>query len=408
VHIAHVQGIFSPEHGGPAQSLTNYCQGQVAAGHRVSVWALEGFPHTSPAIRLPPPVEMQVFTVDRPARLGGSSEMRQAMRSSPPADVYHLHGAWLRAMDYAARAALSNKRPYVLEVMGMYEAWALQQKSLQKRVVRWWFQDRILREAACLHVNSHQEADYLRKLGFKRPIAVIPVGVDLLAIEQRKSEIGKQDLLVSGTNFSSQPLAELKERPFILYLSRLHPKKGLDLLIRSWAAHRKSKIGNPQSKDWMLAIAGTGEPEYVKECRELAAHLGIGGECLWLGHVDELQKTWLFTHAHCYVLPTSSENFGNVVPEALAHGTPVITTIHTPWSDLRKFSCGWQVDNTERELGQALEAAKAMDFATRNAMGEAGKQLVHDRYSLQFVLKNIEEVYTWVAGQGPKPECVQI
>ena len=193
MRICHVQGIFSPEHGGPAQSLSNYCRSQTKAGHQVSAWVLDGFPNLSAALRLEPPVEMHVCRVDPPARLGGSSALRRQLREAESPDIYHLHGAWLRAMYYGAVEARHRQRPYVLEVMGMYEPWALRQKWLQKRIARWWFQDRILREAACLHVNSHQEADYLRKLGFKAPIAVIPVGVDVEAILAAKSEVRSQN-----------------------------------------------------------------------------------------------------------------------------------------------------------------------------------------------------------------------
>ena len=110
-------------------------------------------------------------------------------------------------MRYGADEARRRNRPYVLEIAGMYEPFGLGQKWFLKRVARWWFQDRILRDAACLHVNSNQEAENIRKLGFKAPIAVIPVGVDLSAIEQRKSEIRNQ---------KSEIYPVLNGRPFIL------------------------------------------------------------------------------------------------------------------------------------------------------------------------------------------------
>src|SRR5262245_25618225 len=128
MNISHIQGIFSPEHGGPTQTLSNYARFQVAGGHRVSIWALEGFPHISPAMRLDPPVEMNVFQVEKPARLGGSTTMQRRLRNADSPDMYHLHGAWLRAMHYGALEARRRDRPFVLEIMGMYEPWCLQQK----------------------------------------------------------------------------------------------------------------------------------------------------------------------------------------------------------------------------------------------------------------------------------------
>ena len=117
-------------------------------------------------------------------------------------------------------------------------------------------------------------------------------------------------------------------------------------------------------------------------------------------------KSWLFSHAQCYVLPTSSENFGNVVAEALAHGTPVITTRHTPWTDLPKHHCGWLINNTEPELCRALDEAMQMNAATREEMGANGEELVRRCYSLELVCRNIQAVYEWVLGRGIKPECV--
>ncbi len=472
--ICHVQYSFAIENGGPARSLSNYCRGQVAAGHEVSLWTLEGFPQWPSAIRLPPPVEMRVFRVEPPTKLGRSAEMRRQLRRAGSPDIYHLHGVWLQAMHYGADEARRRNRPYVLETAGMYEPLGLRQKWLPKRVARWWFQDRILHEAACLHVNSNQEAENIRELGFKAPIAVIPVGVDLENIEKRKAEIlklesegqfrhltpalspveaererkvemlpgevakqpagiqngfhrpkglhgpreaetleseaGSQKSEVSRpSSVVCRPISEqLAGRPFILYLSRIHPKKGLDLLIRAYAKTRKSEIGNRKSDDWMLVIAGSGEQSYVDRCRRLAAELGVANQCLWLGHVDELQKSWLFTHAHSYVLPTSSENFGNTVAESLAHGTPVITTIHTPWKELEERGCGWFVDNTETEVGRALHEVFALDAVSRGRMSESGQRLVRERYSLGAVLKDINAVYEWLSGRGDIPACVQL
>ncbi len=401
MHITHIQGSLAPEHGGPTQSLANYCKGQAAMGHKVSVWVLEGFPQASPAIRLQPPVEMHIFQAELPAKLGRSTKMSRQMRKVNSPDIYHLHGTWLRAMHYGAVEALRRNRPYILEVMGMYEPWQLRQKWFQKRIARCWFQDRIFRKAACLHVNSNQEAGYLRSLGFKPPIAVIPVGVDIDEIVRQKAMLPQ-----------NSPWPELENKPYVLFLSRLHPKKGLDLLIRSWARIWKTKGGGHGAQkggllsDWRLVIAGTGDPAYTKFCKDLAAESGIENQCLWAGHVDEMQKCWLFSHAHCYVLPTQSENFGNVVAEALAHGTPVITTLHTPWTDLERHRCGWIVDNTEDELCRALRTALNLDALARRSMGDSGERLVRDHYSLQSVLENINAVYNWLLTGGSVPDCV--
>src|SRR5437870_3368349 len=103
--ISHIQGIFSPEHGGPALSLANYARGQASRGHQISVRVLEGYPHTSPAIRLEQPIENFVGKVSFPSRLGRSNGLKRQMAKDASPDIYHLHGTWLCAMRYAADEA---------------------------------------------------------------------------------------------------------------------------------------------------------------------------------------------------------------------------------------------------------------------------------------------------------------
>ena len=391
MHIAHIQGIFSPEHGGPAQSLGHYCRTQASAGHRVSVWALDGLPHSSPAIRLPAPVEMHVCRVDPPARLGCSREMRRQLLAAESADLYHLHGAWLRAMHYGAVAARRQSKPYLLELMGMYEDYALRQKGLQKRLARWFYQDAVLRGAACLHANSLPEAQGLRRLGFRNPIAVVPVGVDTGSVARLQAELGL-----------GCPWPELQGRPFVLFLSRIHPKKGLELLLQAWSHFFR------EYPEHRLLVAGTGEGPYVQSCQQIASDLGVSSKVFWAGHVTEAQRCWAYTHAACYVLPTYSENFGNTVAEALAHGTPVLTTSGTPWLELPREGCGWIASPSAASITGFLGKALAISEPERRAMGEAGRRLVERRYSLAAVIQDLDAIYHWVTKGGSPPACVEL
>lgn len=390
MHVAHVQASMSPEHGGPTRSLANYCQSQSQLGHRVSLWTLEGYHGTSPAIRLASPIENHVYPTTTPRHLGRSLALQSGLRRAETPDLFHLHGAWSLAMLYGANEARQRGCPYVVELMGMYESWCLRQKWLKKRIVRWWFQDRILRDAACLHVNSHKEADDLRAMGFRRPIGVVPVGVDVDSVTKAVSQLP-----------DASPWPELRGRQFLLYFSRIHPKKGLDLLLRAWARFATS---HPEMR---LAIAGGGPQEYVNACKALTERLGISDTCLWTGHVDELQKSWLLSRCHCYVLPTHSENFGNTVAEALAHRTPVLTTTQTPWSDVSIHGCGWVVQDNLEEISRALSEALAIGNEARRVMAQNGRDLVESRYSLRSVTQEQLAIYQWIAGEGPRPECVQ-
>ena len=386
LHVTHVQGIFSPEHGGPCFSLANYCRGQAARGHRVSLRVLDGYPGVSPAMRLEPPVDMQVRSVDPPARLGASAGLKRLLAADPTPDIYHLHGVWLRALHYGAVEARRRGRPYVVELMGAYEKHPLRQKWLVKRISRHWFQDDLLRRAGCLHVNSPHEARALRELGFRVPIAVIPVGVDTGAIDTNSSEIVLPD-----------SIRGIEGQPFVLYLARIHPKKGIEMLLRAWAGlHQKFPAHR-------LVIAGSGDPDYLSACERLAAELGLEKSCLWAGQISDAEKSWLYRRADVYVLPSYSENFGNTVAEALAHGTPVVTTVHTPWTLLPEQGCGWIAEASVDAIRIALDKALETRPSDLRRMGEAGQRLVAQRYSLASVIGQMDRMYAWLLG-GSRPD----
>jgi len=388
MRVMHVQGIFSPEHGGPTHSTTNYCIGQAARGHEVSLWSLEGYAGTSPAVRLPSPITTVIHPVGFPAKLGASRAMRRAMQAAAVPDIFHLHGAWLLATEYAAAMAQRSGKPFILELAGTYEPRALNQKWLRKWIARRCFQDRQIEQAGCLHLNSEQEATYLRQLGFRTPIAIIPVGVDM----RRIAEVVK-------CNESKSGWPELDDRPFFLYLARVHANKGIDLLLDTWGAMQS------RYPDWQLAIAGMGMPDYVASCRQRIASLGLNDRVVWIGAVDESQRSWLYSHAEFYVLPSFSENFGNTVAEALAHATPTVTTRATPWTDIVAEGCGWIADPTCESIGGSIESAMNIEDTTRQQMGRTGRDLIDRQYSLDYVLNAIDSVYDWVRG-GSMPACL--
>ena len=389
MRIAHVQGIFSPEHGGPAHSLANYCVGQSRRGHHVSAWVLEGLPHTSPAIRLPLPIETNICRVGFPAALGRSIVMRKGLRVAPRPDIVHLHGTWLRAMYYGAVEAKRRDAPYLIEMMGMYEPYGLQQKWARKRFARLWFQDAIVRDAACLHVNSESEGKQLRRLGFDAPLAVLPVGVDTDHIGERRASVSP-----------SAPWPQVDHRPFVLYLARVHPKKGVEILLEAWA-----RVA-PLRSDFLLVVAGTGTSDYLAHCKGLAERLGVAASVLWVGQISDDEKWLAYANAELYVLPTFSENFGNSVAEALACGTPVLTTIGTPWQILADSGCGWVIRPEAATLAETLQQALSLSSSQRRAMGAAGRKLVEERFSLRAVITQLEEVYRWLIRSGPVPSCV--
>ena len=184
-----------------------------------------------------------------------------------------------------------------------------------------------------------------------------------------------------------------------LFLSRVHPKKGLLNLVRAWS--------NLSPKNWRLCIAGPNEGGHLDEVMALAQQFGINDSVEYVGEVDGEQKDALYRMADIFVLPTFSENFGVVVVEALVHGIPVITTHGAPWADLEVYGCGWWVEIGVDPLQEALREAMALSDDERHAMGERGKEYVC-RYNWEDIAHQTMAMYRWILRKGDKPHCILI
>lgn len=378
MRITHIQGIFSPEHGGPAYSLANFCLEQNRLGHQVSLRVLDGYANTSKARLLDPSINQRCCQVSFPERLGFSWDLPRILKLDDPQDIYHLHGSWLLAMQAGAAEAASRRKPYLVELMGSYTDYELRRKPFRKALARLLYQDRILRSAACLHVNAPEEGKMLRKLGFKNPIACLPVGVDVVETRRLLSEIAQGQTC--------------RSRPYVLYLGRIHPTKGLEELISAW---RQVSV---EVRDWQLVIAGCGEVEYEARCKLLSRDLVDTDACEWIGRVDEEEKVRLYRDAGAYVLPSLNENFGNTVAEALTCETPVITTFNTQWTMLEARECGWLATPDADSLAQAILRCLRSGATEQKRRGLRGRMMVESEYSIEVVVANMVELYRGIIG----------
>ena len=261
----------------------------------------------------------------------------------------------------------------------MLDRWSLYQGRAKKRLAWLGYQGGDFRRAALLHATAEQELRDIRRLGLTNPVAVIPNGID----------------------FPPAPLPA-QARPAgprrALFLSRLHPKKGVLDLVRAWA--RLDPAG------WELLITGPDEGGYRHMVEQEISRLQAGSGIRCTGPVDDADKWALYASAQLFLLPTYSENFGLVVAEALACGVPVITTRGAPWQGLETHGCGWWTDIGEAPLTQALGLALATDGAELGAMGARGREWVLRDFGWPGVAEAFSRAYLWLAGQGPLPSEV--
>jgi len=293
-------------------------------------------------------------------------------------DVIHDHGAWLPSNIASAWMSWRHDIPLIISPRGMLTDWSLSHRARKKAVAWHAYQKRVLAQANCFHVTAEAEAEGLRNLGFAQPAAVIPNAVSM------------PDRLSSHSG-SGQRRA--------LFLSRLHPKKGIPMLLEAWAEVR------PET--WMLELVGPSEDGHRAGLEAQARQLDITESVRFSGPVDDSEKWMKYKSADLFVLPSHSENFGIVVAEALAAGIPVITTRETPWQELEQRQCGWWTEATVDALVDALREAVTRSDEDRRSMGEAGRALVEEKYSWAQAAEKMRSVYAWMKSGGQPPSCLR-
>jgi glycosyltransferase involved in cell wall biosynthesis len=295
------------------------------------------------------------------------------------ADLVHQHGIWARLPVSCGRFAKKNGLPLVLSPHGMLEPWAMSHHAWRKRFAWLAYQRENLRSADVLHAASRPEAQRFRELGFTQPIAMIPHGVDP----------------IPGPAVDPAACAAPKPRRQALFLSRLHPKKGVDLLLHAWAGMN--------APGWELIIAGGGKDRYLNQMKALASRLRLGDRVRFTGPLYDAAKDTAFRRADLFVLPSHSENFGLVVPEALQYGLPVITTTTTPWRHLPEAGCGWCVAPVEDAIQKALALAINLSDEERRAWGLRGVALVERDHCWPAIADRYLELYRWLGENAPRP-----
>jgi glycosyltransferase involved in cell wall biosynthesis len=298
-------------------------------------------------------------------------------------DIFHVNGIWELFVHNMTLLAKSNNTPYVISPHGMLEEWSLNQRKFKKKIAMFLYQKKDLIDAACIHVTAHSEMLSVRKLGFENPIAVIPNGIDVSSfpnVENKKINIKKT----------------------LLFLSRIHPKKGIENLIQAW-----SELDHFEKKNWKIKIIGNGEPKYIQKLKKEIINKNLCEiiKILPPEFCNE-KKMAIFRNADVFVLPTFSENFGIVIAEALASYTPVITTKGTPWEDLNKKNCGWWIEIGVDPLKNALKDMLSKDSVMLNKMGKNARKLVEEKYSIDVIANNTMKMYKWIINQENKPDFI--
>lgn len=394
--LAPIKVVFTiaglnPETGGPARSVPALCSALAALEVGIELISLDyGTSVGKALVPIAPGLHTTLVDCSSPLerRLQWTPAFRTTLRRrcvETGCQILHDTGVWLPSNRTAAALSGQFRLPRIVSPRGMLTTWALQHRGWKKRLAWSLYQQRDLHRAQVLHATSNDEADGFRALGLRQPIAIIPNGVSLPPPLSPVS--GFQDFSFSAS-----------QKRTVLFLSRLHPKKGLFDLVEAWAAVRPS--------GWRVVIAGPDDEGHRAQLESAVRSRGLSDDFSFVGSVEGEAKWNLYRQANLFVLPSYSENFGLVIAEALACGVPVLTTRATPWRELIDHRCGWWVEVGANPLAAALRTATALTDTERQEMGVRGRLLIEANYSWPHVAAQMKSVYAWMLGQGPRPNCV--
>ena len=282
-------------------------------------------------------------------------------------DIVHVNCCW--TPDCAMIQRLAQKRGYkvVLTPHGMLEPWIIKRHYWTRKVpALWLYQKAAVQRADCVQATAESERDNLLKLGYNSNIKVVRLGIDAESIEMKRS---------------------WKKSRQILFLSRVHVKKGINFLIEAADVLRNELQG------YKILVAGEGDADYVEAMKRIICDRGLQDIVQLIGGVYGDEKWRLFQTSDFFVLPTHSENFGLAIAESLASGTPVITTVGTPWSDLNSSEAGAWIEIGTEPLVETLHRFLDLSEDELETMGRNGRRLIETKYSAHVMAEQMMEVY---------------
>ena len=379
VSVAHTVSSIMDLSAGPSHSIPGLARAQSNLGASVTVHST-GRPDEANSIGFVDkryPTDWQSWPIVNQLKL--SSIMLAALRNEN-CDIIHNHGLWLMPNVYSGYAVKRSATKLVFAPRGMLSSVALGFSPLKKKAFGLLAQNRTLKRVNLFHATSQQECEEIWAYGLSQPVAIIPNGIDLplMAILKTKSS----------------------PRKTILSLGRIHPKKGLDMLVRAWS---KLEAAFP---NWDLMIVGPNENGHAGELKALVKELKLKHVVI-RGPVFGEAKTAMLASADVFALPTKSENFAMTVAESLAAGTPVISTRGAPWQGLQQERCGWWIDIGAEPMAETLRIAMSLSSPERSRMGQRGRAWMERDFSWDGIAQKTLDAYSWLLEGGEPPETIR-
>lgn len=342
------------------------------------------------------PLQPKILPVRGPKAFGFNPGLVPKLIESQ-ADLVHLHSLWMYTSVAALRWHMLTGKPHVITIHGMLDPWARNNSWWKKRLAALLYEDANIRKASCLQVNSQAEYQAVRDYGVDTPICVIPNGVRLPE-HRTQTEKGSEQSPFADEIAPGQHI--------LLFLGRLHPKKGLTNLIKAWAII-ESYGSTLAAEQWSLAIVGWDDGGHMTNLERQIEEAGLQRVHM-LGPLFDAEKEAAFQYADAFILPSFSEGLPMAVLEAWSHCLPVLKTraCNLPIGFVQEAAI--EVSTEPEQLAEKLQLLFSMSLEECEAMGQRGRALVERRFTWQKVAHQMIDVYRWVRNEAPMPDTVYV
>jgi poly(glycerol-phosphate) alpha-glucosyltransferase len=401
IRTANLTGSVSRAAGGLYISVRRLVQELKLTGLQVAVLGTSD-KFTQDDIGAWDPITVRTFKPIGPQQFGFSFGYLDFLNLYRP-EILHTNGIWIYSSIVTHRYAARHRVPYMISPHGMLDPWAVRNAYWKKWIARHCFQDSHLRDASCLRALCESEVQSMRAYGLTNPISIIPNGIDLP--EEKNSEALKMN-------------TKNRERRKLLFLGRIHPKKGIPNLLRAFAESRKS--GGDEQVPWQLVIAGWDQGGHEAELMKLCAEMGLnferrgtrddgretGASVVFFGPAFGDDKKSLLRGADAFVLPSLSEGLPMSVLEAWSYRLPVVMTPECNLPEGFAADAAIRIETGVESITQGLYSLFSMSASDLQAMGAKGRALVEERFTWKTVAAQMREVYDWMLGGGTTPSSV--
>lgn len=331
-------------------------------------------------------LKMLIYTVTGPLSFGFSLDLFKLLKKKNP-QIIHQQGIWMFSSKMALKFLKLNNSVNIITPRGMLDYWAINNSSFKKKLVGSWFEYKNLKKASCIQALCKSEYLAIRDFGLKVPVAIIPNGINLP---------DKQDFKRIINN----------EKKILLFIGRIHPKKGLDSLIE--ALYIINQTHSELLNNWEVRIAGWNQVKHQEYLMEKCLKYKIEKTVIFIGSVYGEIKEQELMNADAFILPSFSEGLPMSILEAWSYKLPVVMTKECNIPEGFENNAAIEINHNAKDMSTILIDLFSKENNELTEIGVNGYELVKSRFTWEKIAEDTKEMYSWVLGKSEKPNFIHL